>query len=193
MQSNRSNSDFWVWTWHETWECAKQHIFVPGGLMITAFIATTIIAEIRGESWSALLWGLLAGLGGLAIYILIVFTWKRIIAARRIREEEERFSTQKVLEYALKHSGLKERNKIETELRRAALWEKITIEVQQGGDSIWVSAPQEIFRTHAIDLIEDCIYNFNDPQAEPYGISLYFYGYEIRKLWKEKKEDNSPN
>jgi len=186
-ETNQSNSKFWQWAWREAWDHARKHIIVPGGIMITTFISGTVIAIIRGEGWRGLLFGLGAGLGGLLIYILIVLIWKRIIAARQIHLKEEQWSAQEVLEYALKHSGIKEKSKIETELRKVALRNEINVEVQRGGDSIWVIVPKDVFLTHAIDLSSDCLYNFRNSEVEPYGTSLYFYGYEIRKLWKEKK------
>jgi len=115
MQNDQNNPKLWMWTWYETWSHAKKHVLHQGAIMITTFISATIVAVIGGKGWSGLLYGLAAGLGGLFLYILIIFIWKRIIAAHQIRLEEEQLSAHDVLEYALKHSGLKEQSKIETE------------------------------------------------------------------------------
>jgi len=157
--------------------------------MMATFIATVLIAMARGEIWSALLWGLIAGLGGLTIYLLVTFIWNLLIAPRRIREEEERFFSREVLEYALENSGLKDRSKIETELRKAALRKKITIEVQHTQDSITFDVSPDKFEEHAIDLDKDHIYRFRgEGKGKLLGIGPMFRGREIRKLWKKKKK-----
>jgi|GEM_PF-946081 len=193
MRNHQSSFELWVWAWRETWSHirTRKHVLEEGGLMITTFIAASVIAMVLGKNWTALLWGLLAGLIGLFVYVLGVFIYYRTIAARRIREEEECFSAQEVLEYALEHSGLKDRHKIETALREAALRKKITVQVQRSTDSIWTDVSPDEFRTRAIDLVRDCVYEFGDPDAEPLGWSLYFNAHEIRKLWKEKKKGKS--